>query len=710
MTRTASRWRIATDVGGTFTDLVLDDGADIRAFKSSTTPDDPTRGVLDAVAVAAAGVGLTSRELLADCAVFAHGTTRALNAMLTGNTARTALVVSAGHRDILLLREGGRHNPFDLSTEYPAPLVPRALTFEVGGRLLADGTELTPLDEGSVRAAAAAIRAQDVEAIAVCLLWSVVDGRHEEAVGRILAEELPGIPLTLSSRLNPVMREYRRASSTAIDASLKPLMTSYIDGLEERMRDAGLAGEVLLVSSTGATVRAEAAAAAPIHTLNSGPSMAPEAARQVVGRGLGRGDAFDAIVFDSGGTTCDISLVREGHVVSTRETWIGPIGAGHITGFSSVDVRSIAAGGGSIAEVDDWGLLHVGPRSAGAVPGPACYGRGGVEPTVTDASVVAGYLDPDTFLDGALVLDRAAAERAVGTVADRLGVGLVDAAEAILALATEQMVNAIELITLGQGVDPRKAVLVGGGGAAGLNVVAIARRLGVETAVIPAFGSVLAAAGGMLAPLADESAVTSPTSSDRFDATAVMNAIAELRSRAAAFADTVGVPAEDVRTEWSVEARYRRQVWDLVVPIPDEALDRPDALEALCAAFHRVHAVAYGTSDPRGVIEFLTWHVRASYGNAGVRGFAAAAPVTGATRTVSFGPDGLLTAPVVPAEALRGATVEGPAVIEATSTSIVLPPGARATATEAGHVVIEPRVAAPVAAATTSASAAGGAR
>ncbi len=688
---TTRRWRIATDVGGTFTDLVLDDGSDLLAFKAATTPDDPTRGVLDAVAVAAGAVGLDSAALLADCEVFVHGTTRALNAMLTHTTARTALLVTAGHPDILLLREGGRHRPFDLSTEYPQPLVPRALTFEIGGRVVADGRELAALDEASVLRAIDAMAQARVEAVGVCLLWSVVNGEHERRVGELLSERLPGVPFTLSHQLNPVMREYRRASSTVIDASLKPLMTGYIDGLEGRLRESGLSGQVLLVSSTGATVLAEAAAASPIHTLNSGPSMAPEAARQVVMSEVlpGRSDV-DAIVFDSGGTTCDISLVRAGHTVSTRETWIGQIGAGHITGFSSVDVRSIAAGGGSIADVDEWGLLRVGPRSAGAVPGPACYGRGGVEATVTDASLVAGYLDPDTFLDGALRLDLAAAERVVSAVGDRLGIGLREAADAIVSLATEQMVNAIEAIALGQGVDPRTAVLVGGGGAAGLNVVEIARRLGSRHAVIPAYGSVLAAAGGMLAPLSEEVSLTLPTSSDRFDVAGVTDVVTRLRARAVEFARSIGVAEAAIRSEWTVEARYRQQVWDLVVPFDDADLADPVAREWLVAAFHATHEHAYGVADPSGVIEFLTWSVRATYGADSRRGFlAASAEHVAVARPVSFGSDAV-DASVVPATRMAGRTVAGPAIVEATSTSIVIPPGATARLTPAGHVLIDP--------------------
>ncbi|HET8757205.1 MAG TPA: hydantoinase/oxoprolinase family protein [Solirubrobacteraceae bacterium] len=600
--------RMAADVGGSFTDLVVDDGTDLLAFKAPTTPADPAAGVLDAVAVAAHAGAATVAELLGRTEVFVHGTTRALNAVLTGQTARTALLTTAGHPDVLLFREGGRTAPFDLEVEYPRPLVPRALTFEVPERIVSDGGIRRPLDEDAVVELIGRLREENVEAVAVCLLWSVVDGRHERRVGELLDEHLPGVPYTLSHVLNPTLREYRRACSTALNASLLRLMGDYLEHLGNRLRDAGLGGRLMLVSSSGGTLHAAQAARAPIHALNSGPAMAPAAARSIA---AAEAAAPTAVVFDSGGTTCDVSVIRDGAILATRETWVGPLGAGHITGFPSVDVRSIAAGGGSIASVDREGLLHVGPRSAGADPGPACYGRGGTEPTMTDACLVAGYLDPDTFLDGALRLDAAAAEAALAPLAAALGVTVAGAADAVIELATDHLVAAIEQITLGKGVDPRTTPLVGGGGAAGLNIVAIARRLGAPLAIVPAYGATLSAAGALVTPLVEEHAVTAPTASDRFDADAVRATAAELGRRCAAFHASNAAVSADAWVEYSVEARYRHQVWDLVVDHPPLGDAGSDQLADLVERVHAAHERAYGVDDRGGAVEFLTWRARA---------------------------------------------------------------------------------------------------
>jgi len=337
--------RFAVDTGGTFTDLVIEAASgELSVVKSPTVPHDPVQGILDVFQVAADERGVPRTELLQAGSILIHGTTRALNAILTGATARTAFLTTEGHPDILLLREGGRTDVFDLRHPYPEPYVPRSLTYEVPERVAASGEILRRLDEAAVGELAADLRAKEVEAVAVCLLWSIVNPAHELRVGELLAEHLPGIPVTLSHQLNPCLREYRRASATAIDASLKPVMSDYVAGLRSRLRDAGFGGRVLIVTSAGAALDAEDVAAAPIHSLNSGPSMAP-----VAGRHYAQIDAKSevSIVADTGGTSYDVSLVRRGRIPWTRETWIGRPYFGHMTGFPSVDVRSVGAGGGS---------------------------------------------------------------------------------------------------------------------------------------------------------------------------------------------------------------------------------------------------------------------------------------------------------------------------------------------------------------------------
>ena len=331
--------RFAVDTGGTFTDLVIeqDDGS-LTIAKSSTTPSDPIAGLFDVLDKAAAARGVDRATLLGQGELFVHGTTRAINAILTGTTARTALLSSEGHPDVLLFREGGRSDPFNFTRAFPKPYVPRSLTFEVPGRIGSQGEEVAPLDEGAVARIAGEIERRGVQAVAVCLLWSVVNPDHELRVGALLRELLPGLPITLSHALNPTVREYRRASAAAIDASLKPLMTSYLAALEERLRQAGFRGRLLMVTSSGGVLDASAVAAAPIHSINSGPSMAPVAGRFHAERDA---DCETAVVADTGGTSYDVSLVRRGRIPLTRETWLGEPFIGHMTGFPSVDVTSI---------------------------------------------------------------------------------------------------------------------------------------------------------------------------------------------------------------------------------------------------------------------------------------------------------------------------------------------------------------------------------
>ncbi|MCW2996451.1 MAG: hydantoinase/oxoprolinase family protein, partial [Conexibacter sp.] len=383
--------KITCDVGGTFTDVVVSDQAGRLALgKSLTTPARLADGLLSAIGDAAPQLGLDAPGLLARCELFVFSTTRATNAILEGKTARTALLVTDGFPDVLVRREGGSMLPYDFSRPFPEPYVPRALTFEIRERVGAEGQVIVPLDEEQARATLRLLPRHGVEAVAVCLLWATADGAHERRLGELITEELPGLPFTLSHELNPILREYRRASGTAIDASLKRLLPGHLTEVDEGLRASGFTGELLAATSVGGVLPMAELAAKPVLAAKSGPSLAPVAGRLFVEEL----DRADVIVCDTGGTSFDVSLIRDGTIVTTRETWLGGLFTGHLTGLSSVDVRSIGAGGGSVAWVDPGGLLRVGPESAGAAPGPACYGQGGTRPTVTDAALVLGYLDP----------------------------------------------------------------------------------------------------------------------------------------------------------------------------------------------------------------------------------------------------------------------------------------------------------------------------
>ena len=685
--------QFAIDTGGTFTDLIVknDDGVS-RMFKAATTPADPIEGVLDVLSVAATAFKIDRADFLARGSLLVHGTTHALNAVITGRTARTALLTTKGHPDILVLREGGRTEPFNFTHPFPAPYVPRSLTFEIPERIGADGGVLLALDERAVADIAATLKARGVEAVAVCLLWSIVNPDHEERVGALLEQILPRVPVTLSHRLNPSIREFRRASSAAIDASLKPMMGDYMRNLEGRLREAGFPGRVLVVTSQAGVIDAADAALAPIHIVNSGPSMAPIAGRFYAAQDEG---AENAIVADTGGTTYDVSLVRRGRIPTSRETWIGPPIRGTMIGFPWVDVKSVGAGGGSIAYVDSGGLLHVGPRSAGAVPGPVAYGRGGTEPTVTDASLALGHLDPEFFLGGALKLDRQKAEAAIKEkIADPLQIDVASAADAIIAVATENMVQAINDITVNQGVDPREAVLIGGGGAAGLNSVRIARRLGCATLLIPEVGAALSAAGAIMSDLRAEYQAAYFASSANFNYTGVEDTLTALKRKCLAFVEGPGAGALESSVTFKVDARYATQVWEIDVPLRAAGIANADDLAAFVADFHQAHEDLFAFADPASHIEFIGWSAQVNCRFNETIGLRLThGTERGPTRTsrrAYFSGCGWVDVAVRQFETIDvGEKLAGPLIVESSFTTVVVEPGAVATRRASGSLSID---------------------
>ena len=683
--------RFAVDTGGTFTDLMVssDDGL-LSMHKASTTPKDPVKGVIDSLTLAAAAAQQSLADYLARGELLVHGTTHAINAIVTGSTARTAFFTTAGHPDTLVIREGGRMEPFNFTVAYPEPYIPRELTFEIPERITVNGAIKTPLDEDATRAILEKLNSQNIEAIGVCFLWSVVNPAHERRLGALIEEMLPGVPYTLSHKINPSIREYRRAISTCIDASLKPIMGAYMLGLETRLREAGFRGRVLVITSQGGVMDAKDAAEAPVNLINSGPSMAPVAAKAYAADG--RADTL--IVGDTGGTTFDVSLVRKGRIPRTRETWLGQPFRSHMTGMPSVDVKSIGAGGGSIAYVDQGGLLHVGPISAGAVPGPVCYGRGGTRPTVTDAALVLGFIDPEFFLGGKMALDRQSAIDALRRdVADPLHMSVEAAAEAIMSLATEHMVQAIMDITVHQGIDPSDAIFVAGGGAAGLNCVAIGRRLKCRSVLVTEAAAALAASGALISDLSAHYQAMFHTRSDAFDRDGVNQILDHLSQRCQAFATSAGAQALSSEIDWSCEARYIEQAWEIDVPIAHARFKTDHDVAALEAAFHAMHQDKFAVADPGAPIETVTWNAeircRISSGKAG-RLRPDRRSLALPKRPVRFLGSDFFEAPVYRFEAIaEGAVIEGPSIIESDFTSVVIDPGASARRDERGNLVID---------------------
>ena len=695
---TSASLRFAADTGGTFTDLVVEGtGRELRFYKRPTTPADPVGGLLDVVGAAATDHSLSTREFLGRGELFVFGTTRATNAVVTGTAAKTALLCTRGHPDVLLFREGGgRIALFDYTQEYPDPYVPRSLTFEVPERVHADGSVSVPLDEDAVRAVGHELLRLEVEAAAVCLLWSIMNPAHELRVVELLAEVAPDLPVTLSHRLNPSLREYRRASSAAIDASLKPLMTQFFRHLELRLADEGFNGRLLILTSSGGVLDAQAVAEQPIHSIGSGPAAAPVAGRHYAFIDTG---SDTALVTDAGGTTYDVSLVRRGRIPWTRETMLGHPTYGYITGFPSVDVKSIGAGGGSIAWVDEGALLHVGPQSAGADPGPACYARGGDRPTVTDACLVLGYIDPDYFLGGEMSVSVDLAHKAIERdIAHPLGLEVHEAAAAVLRLAIERMVTAIEGITLKQGIDPTAAVMIGGGGGAGLYSVGIARRLGISRVVIPDVAAALSATGALVSELQTVFAATEVMSTTEFDRRRAADVLDRLRAQSEQFIATAGDGAVETGIQFTVEARYPHQVWEIEVPLRRDRLKTPEELEELRQDFHAAHEERFAVRDAEAPVEMVTWraHVRCALRH---QELASAQPepsrhALAAQRRAYFPELGFVTTPVRSLEGLAvGERLVGPLIIESPVTTVVLDERAAVERAPSGSLLIDTSVA-----------------
>jgi N-methylhydantoinase A len=700
MSDAPARARITCDIGGTFTDVVVSDASGrLTVAKALTQPKHLFGGLRAALEGAGEQLGEPLAELLGRAALFIFSTTQATNAILEGTTACTAFLCTEGFPDILVRREGGSLRPYDYTRPFAEPYVPRRLTFEIPERIDADGNVVDELDEAGARARLAQARALGVQAVSVCLLWSTANPAHELALGKLIEQELPEVPYSLSHQINPIVREYRRASGTSIDASLKPLMQRHLPEIESGLRAEGFAGELLAASSAGGVVPMSELIDSPLWSVRSGPSLAPVAARTVAeGETRTHPPRLDVIVCDTGGTSFDVSLIRDGDLVFTSETWLGEPFAGHLTGLSSVDVRSIGAGGGSIAWVDPGGLLRVGPESSGADPGPACYGRGGTRPTVTDAALALGYVDPDRFLGGAMTLDTRAAETALGELAGALGIGVREVAHAVLSIANERMIAAIHELTVNEGVDPRDSTLVAGGGAAGLTILPIARELGCREVLIPRAAGVLSAFGGQHSDIVRE--VTAPfvASSEDFDFAGVSATLRQLRERMLAFeAELPAGLAGEVSRRYFVEARYAYQVWDLTIALEGEEIADEQQLARLIESFHDAHERIFAVREPGQRIELSQWKGRIVIGTAKpplaanrvLENTPASGP-GGGSRVAFFPELGEVEIPVhLGSQLAPETTVTGPSLVIEPETTIVVYPGWTAHVSALGNYRLE---------------------
>ena len=472
-------YRIGVDIGGTFTDFtVVDRNGEMTLWKQDTNPAAPTQAIEAGLHAVAGELGKTLQELLSETVLFVHGTTIATNTLIQRNGPKVGLLCTKGFRDVLYLRDGFKPERFNIHMEHPGTFVDRYLRLGVPGRIGPSGVEITPLDEDAVRDAARVFKAEKVDSIAIGFLWSILNPAHEQRAKAILAEELPGLPAICSSDVLPEIREWERTSSAVLSAYVLPGIKDYLSSLEKLLASSGYGRGPLIMQINGGCASVQEIIRRPVNVLASGPAAAPAAAAALVS---GQDDK-NVITIDMGGTSLDVCLIRDGRAAMSRNVQVEeqPIGV------PAVEVRSIGAGGGSIGWIDNGGALRVGPRSAGARPGPAAYGAGGTEPTVTDANVVLGLLEPSAFLGGRRQLDKQkATDAVVRRIGDPLGISAIEAAAGMIRVVNANMVGAIRGVSVERGIDPRGFTLVAGGGAGGLHAVGLARELGMRSVMIP---------------------------------------------------------------------------------------------------------------------------------------------------------------------------------------------------------------------------------
>jgi N-methylhydantoinase A len=683
-------YRIGIDVGGTFTDLVaVDDFGRTTLAKVASTPSDPSAGALDGLKLLADTLGVELARLLAQTQRIVHGTTVATNALLERKGAKVGLLTTEGHRDVIEMREGLKDDRYNLRLPPPEQLVPRKLRLGVRERLRADGTVERPLDLTSLDRAIAVLKREQVEAMAVCYLHAYRDPRHELATKDRIVSRLPGLYVSLSSETLPQIKEYERVSTTVVNAYVGPALSAYLTRLEQRLGAAGYRGPTLIIQSHGGVAPIGEAGRLAAGAVLSGPAGGVAGSVHAA-RLLGLMEfGGNLIPFDMGGTSTDISLITGGQPSLAPGRRV----AGHTIALNSLDIASIGAGGGSIARVDAGGILHVGPESAGAVPGPACYGTGGTEPTVTDANLVLGYLDPAGFLGGRHRLDQRAAEAAVDRIAAALGVGRLAAARGIHRVVNTTMAEGVRLVSVRRGVDPRQFALLAFGGAAGVHATDIARQLDLSRVFVPRVAPVLSAWGMLATDLRFEIARTHIGDTNVLDGAAVkrlfdgMEAEGLERLRAGPGSGSEAGFEGPVRTTRSTDMRYGEQVFEIAVPLDDVDWSVADPLPQIVERFHRRHEELYTYSLPDQETVLVNARVAVS-------GILSALPQEPTLPELPPTPprserrvylDDWITAPVYDFDALAPAQrIAGPAIIESAMTTVLLRPGDRAIVTTLG--------------------------
>ncbi|WP_435358500.1 hydantoinase/oxoprolinase family protein [Haloarchaeobius sp. DFWS5] len=673
--------RVGVDIGGTFTDLVTIRDGTVRVLKTPSTPESPEQGVIDGLDAVAErdGVDLGAVDFLG------HGTTVATNAVLEGTWADTALVTTEGFRDVLEIGRQARPDIYDFTAEKPDPVVPRDRRFEVGERLDERGAVVEPLDEHGLGALVSDLASTDAESVAVSLLYSFENEDHERRVGERIEDELD-VPVSLSSRVLPEIREYERTQTTALNAALKPVMERYIGRLESRVASRGVGVDLKIMQSNGGIITADSARDRPVNTLLSGPAAGVQGATYVAGLA----DIDDLVTMDMGGTSCDVSLVQHGDPLVTTDVKVGD----YAVSVPMIDVHTVGAGGGSLAWIDAGGALRVGPRSAGAEPGPVCYGRGGTKPTITDAHALLGRIDPSNFVSSEFDATGKPVRDAVSEhVADPLDLSVEEAAQGILDVANANMARALRVVSVERGYDPREFGLVAFGGAGPLHACRLAEELGIPKVVVPRTAGVLSALGLLISDILYDHSTSKVRPWDEVTPGPLTETFATFRKRGTAQLASADIDPEQMRFERSVDMRYAGQSFDLTVPVPDEEIGA-ETLTTVVERFHDRHRQRYGhayTDEPvelvtvrlraRGVVETPDLHPDAVDGTT--------EDAIAETRPVVYDGETHETRVYDRKQLPTGGSFDGPAVVEGPESTVVIHPGQSAEIDEYGTLLVE---------------------
>lgn len=688
-----SNYRLGIDAGGTFTDFVLaDKTGQVRLFKALSTPQDPTLAIKNGLALMTEELGVSASEIISNCDLCINGTTVGLNALIQHKGAKTGLICTAGHEDSLEIRLGHKEDGYRYDPEYPPAtmLVPRYLRRGVRERILSDGSVRTPLSEEDVRAACEVFRAEGVDTVAISFVWSVLDPSHERRAGEIVREMLPDVVLTMGSQLYPQVREYTRTSTAVVNAYLAPIMKRYVTAVDAYFQALGAKQPVRYYQSNGGLAIGQAMSDRSVYAINSGPASAPAAGLYVCVP-FGK---TDVITVDMGGTSFDITLTKDGSTNINKNIDF----LRYRIGVPMIQVETLGAGGGSIGWIDEMGLMQMGPQSAGSDPGPACYGQGGQLPTVSDANIVLGYLNPDGLVGGRLPLDAGRAYEAVKSIADPLELSVERAAYGMFTIVNANMVNGIRRVTVERGYDPRDFVLVGAGGATAAHITALAADMGIDTIVLPKLASGLCAFGQIISDVKYNYMATAVLRLDNDAACArIDDLFTEIELQGVAHLKSDGFDKSSTRIKRSLDMRYVGQVHECTVEIDSFAVNAK-TIEQIKAAFHARHEQLYTYSEPHSIVEVVNIESTV-YGlvdkpeRMHIAAGKPAADAIKAYRDAVFSADGArIRTPIYDGAALgAGAEVSGPAIIEEVTTTIVIEPGWTAVLDASGSYLITHR-------------------